>query len=147
MPSCGPVLLTHNASTVRYDMPVVILRHDGLMTWTHFRMELNLIAMIMGPTWGPSGTDRTQVGPMLAPWTLLSGKVPTGTALTKLSECNDVAWTSWHLTSPVTPPFVQKLVQANNKNNIKPSIVALCEKSTHGFHIKGPVMQKAFPCH
>ena len=26
----------------------------------------------MGPTWGPSGADRTQVGPMLAPWTLLS---------------------------------------------------------------------------
>ena len=29
----------------------------------------------MGPTWGPTGTDRTQVGPMLAPWTLLSGTV------------------------------------------------------------------------
>ena len=33
----------------------------------------SLIARLMGPTWGPSGTDRTQVGPMLAPWTLLSG--------------------------------------------------------------------------
>ena len=28
---------------------------------------------VMGPTWGPSGADRTQVGPMLAPWILLSG--------------------------------------------------------------------------
>ena len=27
----------------------------------------------MGPTWEPSGADSTQVGPMLAPWTLLSG--------------------------------------------------------------------------
>ena len=27
----------------------------------------------MGPTWGPSGADRTQVDPMLAPWILLSG--------------------------------------------------------------------------
>ena len=27
----------------------------------------------MGPTWGPSGADKTQVGPILAPWTLLSG--------------------------------------------------------------------------
>ena len=27
----------------------------------------------MGPTWGPSGADRTQVCPMLAPWHLLSG--------------------------------------------------------------------------
>ena len=33
---------------------------------------LSLIARFMGPTWGPSGADRTQVGPMLAPWTLLS---------------------------------------------------------------------------
>ena len=31
------------------------------------------IARFMGPTWGPSGAYRTQVGPMLAPWTLLSG--------------------------------------------------------------------------
>ena len=29
---------------------------------------------VHGPTWGPSGADRTQVGPMLAPWTLLSGQ-------------------------------------------------------------------------
>ena len=27
----------------------------------------------MGPTWGPSGADRSQMGPMLALWTLLSG--------------------------------------------------------------------------
>ena len=31
-----------------------------------------LIARFMVPTWGPSGADRTQVGPMLVPWTLLS---------------------------------------------------------------------------
>ena len=35
--------------------------------------EISLIARFIGPTWGPSGADRTQVGPMLAPWTLLSG--------------------------------------------------------------------------
>ena len=29
----------------------------------------------MGPIWGPSGADRTQVGSMLAPWTLL-GLIP-----------------------------------------------------------------------
>ena len=27
----------------------------------------------MGPTWGPSGADTTWMGPMLAPWNLLSG--------------------------------------------------------------------------
>ena len=31
------------------------------------------VARFMGPAWGPSGADRTQVGPMLAPWSLLSG--------------------------------------------------------------------------
>ena len=31
-----------------------------------------LIARFMGPIWGPYGAGRTQVGPMLAPWTLLS---------------------------------------------------------------------------
>ena len=35
-----------------------------------------LMARLMWPTWGPSGADRTQVGPMLAPWTLLSGYNP-----------------------------------------------------------------------
>ena len=29
----------------------------------------------MGPPWGPSGADRSQVGPMLATWTLLSGYI------------------------------------------------------------------------
>ena len=28
------------------------------------------------PTWGPYGANGTQVGPMLAPWTLLSGMTP-----------------------------------------------------------------------
>ena len=30
------------------------------------------IAKFMGPTWGPAGSCRSQMGPMLAPWTLLS---------------------------------------------------------------------------
>ena len=33
-----------------------------------------LIARFIGQTWDPSRADRTQVGPMLAPWTLLSGE-------------------------------------------------------------------------
>ena len=33
----------------------------------------SLIAMFIGPKSGPSGADRTQVGPMLTQWTLLSG--------------------------------------------------------------------------
>ena len=33
----------------------------------------SLKTRFVGPTWGPSGADRAQMGPMLAPWTLLSG--------------------------------------------------------------------------
>ena len=36
--------------------------------------KLTLIARFMGPTWGPTGADGTQVGPIFAPWTLLSGE-------------------------------------------------------------------------
>ena len=31
------------------------------------------IAKFVGPTWGPPGSCRPQMGPMLAPWTSLSG--------------------------------------------------------------------------
>ena len=36
--------------------------------------KATLIARFMGPTWGPSGADTTEAGPMLAPWILLSGQ-------------------------------------------------------------------------
>ena len=54
--------------------------HPVELNWVWFYMKLRhqsltLIARFMGLTWGPSGADRTQVGPMLAPWTLLSGKL------------------------------------------------------------------------
>ena len=35
-------------------------------------VTLTLIARFIGPTWGPSGADRTHVDPILASWTLLS---------------------------------------------------------------------------
>ena len=38
----------------------------------HISSSISLIAIFMRPTWGPSGADRTQAGPMLAPRTLLS---------------------------------------------------------------------------
>ena len=39
----------------------------------HHQCSTSLIARFMGPTWGPSGADRSQVGHMFFPWTLLSG--------------------------------------------------------------------------
>ena len=34
-----------------------------------------LITRSMGPTWGQNGADKTQVGPMLVAWTLISGTI------------------------------------------------------------------------
>ena len=57
-------------------------------SWSHFRPHqtvsraATLIARFLGPIWGPSGADRTQVGPMLTPWTLLSGSFP-------INQCPD----------------------------------------------------------
>ena len=53
---------------------------------TKITKVISLIARLMGPTWGPSGDDRTQVGPMLAPRTLLSGMFKS------------VWWSCWPLT-------------------------------------------------
>ena len=51
-----------------------------------------LIARFMGPTWGPSGADRPQVGPMLAPWTFLSGRLTTYyVAMIQNKACNNRA--------------------------------------------------------
>ena len=48
---------------------------DKNMLLVNFRIGMTTLrARFMGPTWGPSGTDRTHVSPMWAPWTLLSGK-------------------------------------------------------------------------
>ena len=41
------------------------------MNWPSYA----LIARLIGPTWGPPGADRTQVGPILATWTLLSAGI------------------------------------------------------------------------
>ena len=38
----------------------------------HFHMIIQR-TKFMRPTWGPPGSCRSQMGPMLAPWTLLSG--------------------------------------------------------------------------
>ena len=76
-------------------------------------MTTLIARFIMGPTWGPPGADRTQVGPILAPWTLLSGKafpggipidlsvVVYGRCLTQLMLMNMInsspPWTKWPL--------------------------------------------------
>ena len=42
--------------------------------WVTCPIQVTQIAKFMGPTWGPPGSYRPQMGPMLAPWTLVAGK-------------------------------------------------------------------------
>ena len=56
---------------------------DRVLRWAINHMSLKImgkpwllisqIARIVGPTWDPPGSCRPQMGPMLAPWILLSG--------------------------------------------------------------------------
>ena len=83
----GPVNSPHKWPVTRKMFPFddVIMNTDGLNPASrlgHGYVSISteeglwdvttLIPRFMGPTWGPSGADRTHTGPMLAPWTLLS---------------------------------------------------------------------------
>ena len=63
----------------------------------------SLIARSMEPTWGPSGADRAQVGPMLGPWALLSGVGRIWSLAGRPPEEEKAQWwwvrntTSWYL--------------------------------------------------
>ena len=49
-------------------------------------------ARFMGPTWGPFGADKTEVGPMLAPRTLLSGALLVLCATGKRPLSVSISW-------------------------------------------------------
>ena len=77
------MIFDYNSMITKHVMRIgkCILQHESYHISGYVRTAVNgsyaflttLIARFMGPTWGPSGADRTQVGPMLAPWSLLSG--------------------------------------------------------------------------
>ena len=86
--SPGPVNSPHKGPVTRkmfpFDDVIMIIISPVPWNWIPSAGSPNIImsspskptqiARFMGPTWGPSGADRTQVDPMLAPWTLLSGQ-------------------------------------------------------------------------
>ena len=77
----------------KYHMPLYIVsdhatlkyrhRHGGVaikidgppVCFDNLKSKPSQIAKFMEPTWGPPGSCRPQMGPMMAPWTLLSGLV------------------------------------------------------------------------
>ena len=66
--------------------------------------DMLLITRLMGPTWGPSGADMTQVSPMLSPWTLLSGRVIGLSKICILFWYWHVWWVSMY--STIIHPFL-----------------------------------------
>ena len=66
----------HNTVVSRYLRPMCdkAIPGSGSLIWSRFIHQLlSLITRFMGPTWDPSGAYWTQMVPVLAPWTLLSG--------------------------------------------------------------------------
>ena len=87
----GPIKI--NSSEILFKIQTFLFKKNHLNVssakWRPFCLSLNeliiflltsfitmpQIAKFMGPTRGPPGSCRPQMGPMLAPWTLLSGAV------------------------------------------------------------------------
>ena len=55
----------------------VLLASERVLSYksTDVAFVTTLVARFMGPTWGPAGANKTQVVPMLSPWTLLSENI------------------------------------------------------------------------
>ena len=89
------------------------LRRLECFIWKHPQ-----IARSMGPTWGPPGSCRPQMGPLLVPWTLLSvsliawscfagnlfeGSLPVGHLYVKGLYYHNHKASCWHL-------FLEKII-------------------------------------
>ena len=57
----------------RITLLVLCAWNPRFIGWFRFQ-KATQITKFIGPTWGPSGSCRPQMGPILAPWTLLSGQ-------------------------------------------------------------------------
>ena len=93
----GSLKIINSPKSHRMIMPIhrslMIALYDKYPQWCD-----SLIARLIGPTWDPPGDDRTQVSPMLAPSTLLSGLVVLWSVKGIWSKLR-MLWktmTSWH---------------------------------------------------
>ena len=101
--------MAYNVMQLRYDMgnqcmlyilawisPNLHSIHNGCII-EFITRGATQIAKFMGPTWGPSGSCWPQVGPTLAPWTLLSVyALSTAVSLSAINEiCIQTQVLSW----------------------------------------------------
>ena len=113
---CGKIISETGLCKVGSNGPCFFLVHVAMQ---HLWDKESLMARFMGPTWGPSGAEGTQVGPMLVPWTLLSGSVWYGFGFT-LCVLNCVGekliWLrSWRLAFHVTWFCYHLMAKPGNK--------------------------------
>ena len=76
----------HNCENNMISLCPMHFNHVSLVNYlqSHFSIwkvtmdsnETAQIANLMGPTWGPPGSCRPQIDPMLVPWTLLIRSIP-----------------------------------------------------------------------
>ena len=82
--------------------------------WWHVETSSPLITRFMGPTWGPSGANMTQVGPILAPWSLLSGPLSKLTVIQSSDASIDnhasLCWWEKYTMHPQTSPYHASMV-------------------------------------
>ena len=84
--------IKHN---IKYSIAVTKVEHRPYFEITLMgKLRGAPIARFGRPTWGPPGADRTLVGPMLAPWTLLSGclSMHSGVLLWCSPIWEDITW-------------------------------------------------------
>ena len=94
-PSIYDLTISQNIQCMKnpFDVAVTVKTHETFLYWyrdcRYYVHEVKpngaentssvpQIARFTGPIWGPPGSCRPQMGPMLAPWTLLSGKLCAG---------------------------------------------------------------------
>ena len=68
-----PIVLPDSVTEVLHNIVTKWAQKWGLFCCTEYSNKATQIAKFMGPTWSPPGSCRPQMGPMLTPWTLLSG--------------------------------------------------------------------------
>ena len=91
------------------------------------------IAKFMGPTWGPPGSCRPQLGPMLAPWTLLSGYLSISAKFSFLWYNSLTHW------GRVTHIYVSTLTIIGSDNGLSPGRRQAIIWTNAGRLITGPL--------
>ena len=96
----------------------------------------------MRPTWGPSGADRTQVDPMLAPWILLSRfrqlSVTCSTLSHYLKQCGII--NDWSFRNTLLWTFNKKRrfsFKENAFENVISTVARLCLSLNEIHHLLG----------